>query len=238
MTPPRARPAAFHGGAAIFQRMFTRLGCRGRPPRFVIEFYPYASLTHTIRLREDVAAVRLSDLLRGAPVSALEAVAAVLLARLYRRKLPRHLAESYRAYALAADTRKRLHRLRGLRARSLPEQPRGDAHDLAPLFDRINRRYFRGALRRPRLAWSARPWRRQLGSFDPALGQIVISSSLDRPDVPPVVVEYILFHEMLHVKHPLRRAGCGLQAHSPEFRREEKRYEHFDPAWKFLKRMR
>ena len=46
------RPGSVPGGAAIFQRLYTRLGCRGRPPRFEVKFYPYANLMHTIRVRE------------------------------------------------------------------------------------------------------------------------------------------------------------------------------------------
>src|ERR1700730_9834161 len=52
------------GGAAFFQRVYTRLGCEGRPPRFRVEFYPYSSLALTIRRREDTVYVRFSDLLR------------------------------------------------------------------------------------------------------------------------------------------------------------------------------
>ena len=61
------RPSPVPGGAAIFQRLYTRLGCQGRPPRFEVEFYPYANLMHTIRVREETACVRLSDALRRAP---------------------------------------------------------------------------------------------------------------------------------------------------------------------------
>jgi len=32
------------GGAALCQRMFTRIGMCGPPPAFRVEFYPYASL--------------------------------------------------------------------------------------------------------------------------------------------------------------------------------------------------
>ena len=45
------------GGDAIFQRIFTRIGCKGRPPQFLVEYHPYAGLTLTIRLRHDVAQV-------------------------------------------------------------------------------------------------------------------------------------------------------------------------------------
>jgi predicted metal-dependent hydrolase len=57
---------------------------------------------------------------------------------------------------------------------------------------------------------------------------------MDRPGIPQFVVEYVLFHEMLHVKHPTRRSGCTLVSHSPEFRAEEKRFDQFTLARKVL----
>src|SRR5260370_41513787 len=83
------------GGGPLFQRLFTRLGCDGRPPRFRVEFYPYSSLVLTIRRREEVVYVRLSDLLRRASLSVLEGAAALLLSRVCRRKAPAALVEPY-----------------------------------------------------------------------------------------------------------------------------------------------
>src|SRR5260370_26400749 len=60
---------------------------------------------------------------------------------------------------------------------------------------------------------------------------------MDRPGMPEFVVEYVLYHEMLHGKHPTRRPGCSLISHSPEFRAEEKHYERFRAARKFLDRL-
>lgn len=232
-----AKADAVPGGARVFHRMYTRLGCEGRPPHFVVEFYPYASLVNTIRLREDTAYARLSDLLRTAPLAVLEAAAAILIARLYRRRLPPELLETYRKFSLARDTRRRVLRLRGTRGRRLKTGPRGAFHNLSRLFAGLNRRYFSGRLRRPRLGWSSHAWRRQLGCFDPGLDQIVINSRLDRANVSSLVVEYVLFHEMLHVKHPMRAASCGLQAHSAAFRREEKRFVGYGRARRFLARL-
>jgi len=237
MKPPAADRMALPGGARIFHRMYTRLGCQGRPPRFVVEFYPYANLVHTIRLREDVAHVRLSDVLRTAPLAALEAAAAILLGRLYRRQPPRALLETYRSFSLARSTRHRVLRVRRARGQRSQVDPRGTFHHLARLFAALNRRYFSGRLHRPRLGWSARVWRTQLGCFDPGLDQIVINARLDHAGVPQFVVEYVLFHEMLHVKHPMRAASCGLQAHSAEFRCEEKQFAGFDRARRFLARL-
>jgi hypothetical protein len=224
------------GGEQIFRRIYTRLGCQGRPPQFVIEYHPYADLTHTIRLREDTAHVRLSDALRPAPRALLEAVAAILLARLYRKRPPEELLERYRRFSYAGSTRRRLLLLRQRRARKVDHRPAGRHHDLAPLFALLNRRYFDDSLPQPRLGWSTRVWKSQLGSFDPALNQIVLSRQLDQPRVPSYVVSYVLYHEMLHVKHPMQFERCRRTSHSGQFREEEKRFEHYGRAMRFLAR--
>lgn len=225
------------GGAQVFHRMYTLLGCQGRPPHFIVEFYPYSNLVHTIRLREEYAFVRLSDILRGAPLPVMEAAAAILLGRLYRRAAPRELLDIYRQFSVARGTHRRVIAMRRSRGRRVRGGPKGRAHNLAPMFSRLNRRYFHGRLHRPRLGWSARNWRAQLGCFDPGLDQIVINTRLDRPEVPSHVVEYVLYHEMLHVRHPIRVAACGLQAHSAAFRAEERRYAHYARAHAFLERL-
>jgi len=226
------------GGEQIFRRIYTRLGCQGRPPQFVIEYHPYAELTHTIRLREDTAHVRLSDALKPARRAILEAVAAILLARLYHRRPPNELLKRYRRFSYARSTRRRLWLLRQRRARKMEHRPAGCHHDLAPLFTSLNRRYFDSSLPQPRLGWSQRAWRSQLGSFDPTLNQIVLSRQLDHPAVPAYVVSYVLYHEMLHVKHPMRFERCRRTSHSGEFRQEEKLFEHYGRAMRFLARFR
>jgi hypothetical protein len=232
-----SRRSAVPGGSQLFHRLYTRLGGLGRPPQFIVEFYPYAGLAHTIRLRDQTARVRFSDALRGAPAGVIEAAAVILLSRMFRRRTPRQSLDAYRRYALAPAVRRRVDRLRRARARRIAESPRGQAHDLAPMFARLNRRYFAGRLRRPRIGWSERAWRSQFGLFDPALNQIVLNRRLDRAAVPAFVVEYVLFHEMLHVKHPLRATRCHMQAHSREFLKEEKRFPHHIRARRLLNRL-
>lgn len=224
------------GGNQLFKRIFTRLGCEGRPPDFVVEFHPYAELTLTIRLRGDIAFVRFSDLLQTAPFPVLEAAAGILLARLYRKDAPREHVEIYREFSYDRRTRKKVHAIRRIRGRRVRSGPGGAHHDLRPLFDALNRLYFENSLERPEIGWSARLWRRQLGCFDPALRQIVINRLLDRSDVPEYVVSYVLYHEMLHLKHPMRFARCRLESHSPKFREEEKKFHHYSAAKRFLEK--
>lgn len=224
------------GGERLFQRMFTRLGCQGRPPHFVVEFYPYANLTHTVRFRKGTASVRLSDLMRAAPLAVMEAASALLLARVYRLKPPSELAERYRRYARSAAVRRRLAAVRPRRCR--PVLRFADHYAIEPMFEALNRRYFQGELRRPSLGWSVRSWRSQMGSFDPTIDRITLNRRLDRAEVPRFVVEYVLYHEMLHVKHPGRLARCGLQVHSAAFRAEEKRFAHYAVARRWLEHIR
>lgn len=224
-------------GSPLFQRVFTTLGCEGRPPSFRVEFYPYASLVLTIRRREEVVYVRFSDLLRRAPRSVLEAAAALLLARVYHRKPPPNLIEPYVQYARSDRTRSRIAQMRRERVPLAATGPRGDHFDLEKMFEQLNGKYFNGQLERPHIGWSARSWPRQFGCYDPGPHQILLNRRMDHSRIPPFVVEYVLFHEMLHLKHPTRRSGCSLVSHSPQFRAEEKRFEQFEPARRILDRL-
>lgn len=219
------------------QRIYTRIGCDGRPPHFHVEFYPYSSLVLTIRRREDRVYVRFSDLLQRAPLEVLEGAAALILAKLYRRRGPRALVQKYLEYARSDRVRGRINRMRSRRVRRVLTLPQGRHYDLGSLFERLNHEYFEGKLERPHIGWSMRSWRRQFGCYDPGPNQIVLNRRMDRPGIPQFVVEYVLYHEMLHVKHPTRRSGCSLVSHSPEFRVEEKRFAQFIVARKFLDRL-
>lgn len=234
MTLGRRNPTQVPGGEALLQRMFTRIGCDGRPPHFQVEFYPYSSLVLTIRRREERVYVRFSDLLKRAPLEVLEGAAALLLSKVYRRRAPRALVQRYLAYARSERVRGRVDRMRSRRVRRAVIPAQGRHHDLATLFETLNLQYFEGKLQKPHIGWSTRSWRRQFGCYDPGPNQIVLNRRMDRPGVPKFVVEYVLYHEMLHVKHPTRRSGCSLVSHSPEFRAEEKRFAQFTIARKFL----
>lgn len=225
------------GGAALFQRVYTRLGCEGRPPRFRVEFYPYSSLVLTIRRREETVWVRLSDLLQRAPLRVLEGAAALLLSRVYRRRAPVALTAPYLEYARSDRTRSRINRMRRRRVQPGAAGPQGRHFDLHQLFDQLNAKYFEGQLQRPHISWSQRGWRRQFGCYDPGPNHILLNRRMDRPGVPQFAVEYVLFHEMLHVKHPTRRSGCSLVSHSREFRQEEKRFAEFEQARRVLDRL-
>jgi len=101
----------------------------------------------------------------------------------------------------------------------------------------LNSRFFHGLLARPRMSWSRGRTRRILGHYDPAHNAIVISRVFDHPSVPRYAVEYIVYHEMLHLKHPIKLRGSRRCVHSAEFQVEERLFPEFAAAEQFLKRL-
>jgi predicted metal-dependent hydrolase len=130
-----------------------------------------------------------------------------------------------------------MNRMRHKRVRLSHSEARGRHFDLEKMFEELNGKYFAGQLQKPHIGWSARSWRRQFGCYDPGPNQILLNRRLDHPRVPRCVVDYVLYHEMLHVKHPTRRSGCTLVSHSREFREEEKRFPEFERARRILDRL-
>ena len=59
---------------------------------------------------------------------------------------------------------------------------------------------------------------------------VAISRSLDDKKVPAYVVEYVLFHEMLHIAHPTRHVNGRRYNHTAAFRRDERRFTHYEAA--------
>lgn len=111
----------------------------------------------------------------------------------------------------------------------------GKVYDLAEIYERLNRDYFKGRLARPTLKWSRTAARRRLGYYEPDSGSITISRRLDRPDVDPLLVEYILFHEMLHQSQGVQVVNGRRRAHTSAFKRAERLFKGYRQAQKLMK---
>lgn len=122
-------------------------------------------------------------------------------------------------------------------AGGVPDVDAARVHDLAASFDRIDARYFDGAMSRPRLAWSARSTRRTFGHYEFVSDTVTLSRRLDREDVPEFVVDFIMYHELLHKKHGLDWSGSCARAHTAAFRADERRFERFTEAEAELRRI-
>ena len=206
-------------------------------PVFVIRFRRFVSLNTTIRLRDAELRVNLSDLLEGAPENVLRAIAHILIAKIYKKPIDPSHNLRYKRFASSAAVTRQTEQIRSTRGSKRYFGPEGRYYHLEEVFDTLNMRFFGGLLGRPNLTWSEGMARRALGHYDAAHNTIVVSRIFDRPSSPRYAIEYLLYHEMLHLKHPVRMHGTRRCVHGREFKAEEALFPQFNEALAFLKRL-
>ena len=222
----------------IFKTAHREIRPRTPLPDIKIEFFPFAGLNHTARLHENHLKVRLSDLFTEAPAEVYHSLALILLAKLYRKKIDNAYHHTYRTFILTEDIQERARIARTDRCRLIRTRGSLGRHlDLNAMFDRLNEQYFANALTKPRLSWSAKRSRYVLGRYDTTHNAIFISRVFDSPEVPQYAAEYVMFHEMLHLKHRSCVHDSRLIVHTPEFKKEEKQFLQYREAELWLKQI-
>jgi hypothetical protein len=221
----------------ICARVFRQLKPRTQAPRFRVEFCPFANPDSFARWREQEIHVRIGDLLEGAPAPVLEALAYLLLGKLLRKPVAAAYAHRYRLYLNRRDMRRRAHLVRQIRGRKYISGPQGKHYNLETIFEELNLRFFGGLMARPMLGWSRTASRTTLGHYDPSHNAIVISKLLDSAKVEKTAVEYVLYHEMLHLRFPVEAQGSRRSVHSHEFHQAERDYPRLKEAKAMLKRL-
>lgn len=117
---------------------------------------------------------------------------------------------------------------------------KGDIYDLSEIYQRINERYFNGKLDL-KITWYGRTGRKarrqiNLGLYHSLLLLVKIHGTLDHPTVPLYVVEFVVYHEMLHhVCRPTFDKQGTHRIHTPEFYAREKEFLHYEAASKWIK---
>jgi len=221
----------------IYARVFRLLKPRTPLPELRVEFCQFANADSFIRLEHQRLHVRISDLLAGAPAPVMEALAYILIGKLYRKPVARVYNHRYRLYLNRRDVRRQAQLVRQIRGRKFVSGPQGEHHNLEEIFESLNRQFFDGLMGRPQLGWSRTPSRGMLGHFDPAHNAIIISRIFDQPRVPVVALEYVMFHEMLHLRFPVEHSGSRRRVHTREFQAAEKKFPRLKEAKELLKKL-
>jgi len=219
----------------IYQRVFRQYRPRTPIPVIQVEFRRYANANAQIRLESGILRIRLADTLASAPDTVMEALAEILLTKLFGRPVPAESNARYRRYLNRREIRRSLDLVRQIRGRKRVDGPQGVRYDLYQIFEELNFRYFHGLMARPILGWSPYASRNLLGHYDPSHNAIVLSRILDRPDTPKLAVEYVLFHEMLHLRYPAEDSGARRRVHTRAFKDAERQFEGFTEAKKLLR---
>ena len=233
----QASAVLFETPEQVYARVFREIRPRAAMPEFKIIYRRFANANSFIRMEEGRIEVRICDLLEGAPAPIVESLAYILLSKLFRRPVPAAYALRYRRYLNSREMSRSLHLVRQLRGRKFLSGPQGEYYNLEEIFEELNARFFHGLLARPDLGWSRKPSRTMLGHFDLSHNAIILSRILDRPVVPRLAIEYVLYHEMLHLRFPVQHRGARRCVHTADFQRAEREFPELKAARDALKRL-
>ncbi len=141
--------------------------------------------------------------------------------------------QTYREFAASEDFNESLFELESF-ASPPPPPARGRAHDLNEIFERVNETYFGGLMPKPTLTWNRTLTARKFGHYQPGRDTIMISVTLDDPEVPAFALDFVMYHELLHKKHGSLTVNGRRLSHSPAFRAEERRFAQYHEAERLI----
>jgi hypothetical protein len=141
--------------------------------------------------------------------------------------------QHYREFAASEDFNESLFELESFAAPP-PPPSRGRAHDLNETFARVNDAYFGGLMPRPVLTWNRTLTARKFGHYQPGRDTIMISITLDDPEVPAFALDFVMYHELLHKKHGSMTVNARRVSHSPAFRAEERQFAQYHEAERLI----
>ncbi len=116
---------------------------------------------------------------------------------------------------------------------------RGEVHDLAEIYEKVNRTYFDDKVDLLITWYGIREKRNRsqvtFGLYYDSMKLIKINRLLDCPDVPSFVVEFVVYHEILHHVSPSYVEQSGKRnIHSKEFKKLEKQFHAYDEAMQWI----
>jgi hypothetical protein len=205
--------------------------------RLSASYYPYRELKHTWRSRDGVVAFRVSDYMRGVPEEVIESLAWYLICRARGADCPEGMAERYlrhiRSPGFWSDRRDQYVG----RAKNLAFRSKGNERDLGAVFDYVNACYFGGTIDTPELAWASESPRRRVGFFHAPLRILAVNRALDSARVPRYVLEFVVYHELLHGLLDVEDGVSKRIRHTAEFRKKERAFAMYDEAQVWLSRI-
>ena len=124
--------------------------------------------------------------------------------------------------------------LKERKPRKITINPNGKHYNLTDIFNSLNSEYFNNSLsvlitwgkRSPRYAVK----RRTLGNYQKKTNIIRINPILDSRKVPRYVIEFIVYHEMLHAVIDTVLKNGRRRIHSKEFKSRERKYRNYHKA--------
>lgn len=200
-------------------------------------FFPYRELKHTWKTTCGVTEFKVSDYLDDAPQDVLNSLAWYLICRANGIRCPSDAEKKYLSYSRSTDLWERKRARYFSRAVNLIPCGRGEFRDLTSTFSYVNSVYFQGEIRNPTLAWVDESPKTRLGFYFAPLRLLAVNSVLDSDRVPRYVLEFVVYHELLHgVLEPPDGLPRRVH-HTKSFRDEERKFTMYAEAEAWLRRL-
>jgi hypothetical protein len=202
-----------------------------------VTFAEYRELKHTWSSRNGDIEFKISDYLDTAPEDVQRSLAWYLLCRAHGRKCPDCEEQPYLSYVRSKELWSKKRGTYLNRAKNLSFVPRGDVRDLESVFEYVNSYYFSGRLKNPDLVWVDESPLVRFGFYFEPLNLLAANKILDSERIPRYVLEFVMYHELLHHVN----AGNGRVKrrvhHTKEFREQERSFSHYAEAELWLRRI-
>jgi hypothetical protein len=197
------------------------------------EFYPFKEFKTTWQRCGTRAEFKVTDYLEEAAPEMLDDFARCLFQRIQKRRREVY-TDRLRTWMQSSEFVERNQPLYLRRSRNLRLTTKGTAHDMEGLMDSLRTQGLVEDCRDAYLSWTDRPNRYRMGYCSVLMRVVAVSSALDSPEVPSFVPEYVLYHELLHLR-------SGIEAlyyqHDARFRRLERMHPRWREAEQWLKRV-
>jgi len=195
-----------------------------------IEFYATSHLYRS-HIESDGITITANEGFIGAPYPVIQALIYTAL----RHPEKKHAAQ-IKAYS-ATDAFDEIVLSLEMMTADLSVNTQGQHYDLGAVFDRVNAAYFAGALSSPRLTWNKTLTHRKFGHYQFNTDTVMLSLSLDDASVPTYVVDFVMYHELLHKSLGVKLVNGRRHAHTTDFRNAERRFAQYDKAKAFLSKL-
>ncbi len=176
---------------------------------------------YRIKHDQDVLKIILHEIFFIAPPDVLFAVLALAFGT--DKKEARASIRSFSSRSSIAEIRERLAYM-GIPPLAGVE---GKHKNLIHAFRRVNKRYFQSALSRPHLMWSRRLTHRKFGHYQYDTDTVLISRSLDDPHISDSLLDFVMFHELLHKDIGYKEVNGRRYSHTPAFRERERCFQNY-----------
>ncbi len=116
----------------------------------------------------------------------------------------------------------------------------GNIYNLQTIYSDLNKQYFENKLKL-HITWFGKTNQKNrsritFGLYHDPLKLIKINRLLDSPSFPDYVVQYVVYHEMLHCVKPTYFDPKGfLRIHSKEFKEKEEEFSYYQLAKSWIK---